>query len=513
VDKGPRPGATGARRRKRARGFAPEIQIVTGASPDGTPLHTLIYRRLREHVLTGALAPGARLPSARTLASDLGVSRNTVEWAFGQLVAEGFVTRRVGAGSTVAESLAEAVPFARARPAIARETRHGAPGARPPRLSPRGALITRVGRAEIDADRDSGPAATHVAGFPRQTWSRLLARQARRGGVSILGSAPPQGLLELRQQIAEYAMLARGLRCEPDQVLVVSSTQQAIDLAARVLLDPGDDAFVEEPGYPGARAALLAAGAKVHGVNVDDDGLRADLLPAGVSGRRLLYVTPSHQFPLGVTLALARRLAVLTWAREAGAWVLEDDYDSEFRYDGRPLAALHALDSAERVLYVGTYNKVLFPGLRLAYLILPGPLVEPFAAARRISDGYSPPLAQAALADFMASGHFAAYVRQAREHYCERRDLLVARAERAWGDAVRLGPSSTGLHLVAHLAAGVDDRAIARAVEGSGLGVSALSRYYAGPRKPPGLLLSYGAATSAAIARGIDRLTPWLVLS
>jgi GntR family transcriptional regulator/MocR family aminotransferase len=244
---------------------------------------------------------------------------------------------------------------------------------------------------------------------------------------------------------------------------------------------------------------------------VDLDGLRTESLPAHPVARRLLYLTPSHQFPLGVTLALARRLAVLGWARQTGAWVLEDDYDSEFRYDGRPLAALHALDRAGCVLYVGTCNKVLFPGLRLAYLVLPGTLVEPFAAARRISDGHSPPLLQAALADFMASGQFAAYVRQAREHYAERRDLLVARATRAWGDRVRLGPSSTGLHLVAHLAPGTDDRAIARAVQDGGLGVSALSRYYAGPRKRPGLLLSYGAATSASIARGVDDLTPWLV--
>jgi GntR family transcriptional regulator/MocR family aminotransferase len=243
---------------------------------------------------------------------------------------------------------------------------------------------------------------------------------------------------------------------------------------------------------------------------VDGGGLVADRLPLGAR-RRLLYLTPSHQFPLGVTLSLARRLAVLKWARRTGAWVLEDDYDSEFRYDGRPLAALHALDEAGCVLYVGTYNKVLFPGLRLAYLVLPRALAGPFAAARRIADGHSPPLAQAALADFMASGQFVAYVRQAREHYSGRRDLLVARAEQAWGGAVRLGPSSTGLHLVAHLSAGADDRAIAAAVQEGGLGVSALSRYYAGPRTRAGLLLSYGAATTAAISRGVERLTPWLV--
>ena len=492
----------------RPRGLSPEIQIVTGLSPEGPPLHTRIYRQLREHILAGALAPGARLPSARTLASDLGVSRNTVESAFGQLVAEGFLVRRVGSGSEVAASLADAVPFAR-RPGAPRNRRPDTP-ARPPRLSARGTLMARSGQAEIDSDLFGGPGATNVAGFPRRTWNRFLARRARRGGVAILGSAAPAGLLELRRQIAEYATLARGLRCAPEQVLVVGSTQQAIDLAARVLLDPGDEALVEEPGYSGARAALLAAGARVRGLPVDGDGLVTDALPEEGAARRLLYLTPSHQFPLGVTLALARRLAVLAWARRAAAWVIEDDYDSEFRYDGRPLAALHALDTAERVLYVGTYNKVLFPGLRLAYLILPAALVDPFAAARRIVDGHSPPLAQAALADFMASGQFALYMRQARQHYGEKRDLLVARATRAWGGHVRLGPSSTGLHLVAHLAPGTDDRAMAAAARESGLGIGPLSRYYAGSRGEPGLVLSYGGSSHAGIARGVDRLTPLL---
>jgi GntR family transcriptional regulator/MocR family aminotransferase len=241
---------------------------------------------------------------------------------------------------------------------------------------------------------------------------------------------------------------------------------------------------------------------------VDAEGLRAHRLPRTGRRRRLLYVTPSHQFPLGATLSLARRLAVLNWARETGAWVLEDDYDSEFRYDGRPLAALQALDAAGSVLYVGTCNKVLFPGLRLAYLILPPELVQPFAAARRIADGHSPPLVQAALADFMESGQFAAYVRQAREHYAGTRDALVSRVEQAWADAVTLGPTSTGLHLVAHLPAGTDDRVIALAAPETSLGVAPLSRYYAGPRKAPGLVLSYGAATMAAIATAVERLAP-----
>ena len=232
-----------------------------------------------------------------------------------------------------------------------------------------------------------------------------------------------------------------------------------------------------------------------------------DQLPVSTQ-RHVLYLTPSHQFPTGVTLTLARRLALLGWATKTGAWIIEDDYDSEFRFDGRPLAALHALDKHERVLYVGTYNKVLFPGLRLAYLILPRSLVGPFAAARRITDGYSSPLAQACLADFMASGDFAGYIRQARQHYAQSSAFLVKQARTAWGDAVRLGPASTGLHLVAHLRPKLNDTAIAQQAQGVGMGISALSRYYAGGHKKPGLLLSYGAASLDSIAASVDLLTP-----
>jgi GntR family transcriptional regulator/MocR family aminotransferase len=492
----------------RRRGFSPEIQIATGVSHDGAPLHTRLYRQLREHILGGALSPGARLPSARMLAADLGISRNTVESALDQLVAEGFVVRRVGVGSMVAESLSEAAPFTKPRAAHAPRSavRPTAP-APVSRLGRRGALMLALGQAEIDADPESVPCTTHVEGFPRKIWNRFMARQSRRGGADLLGSRPQQGSLELREQIAEYATLARGLRCEPGQVLVVSSTQQAIDLAARVLLDPGDEAFFEEPGYPSARAALRAAGARVRLVPVDEEGIEVlRLTPA--RGRKLLYLTPSHQFPTGVTLTLSRRLALLGWAERTGAWIIEDDYDSEFRFDGRPIAALHALDKHDRVLYVGTYNKVLFPGLRLAYLILPKALVGAFTAARRITDGYSSPLSQACLADFMASGHFASYMREARLHYARSSAFLVSQAQKAWGDAVRLGPASTGLHLVAHLDQDLDDRAIAQSVQVHGMGVAALSRYYAGERRRSGLILSYGAASLPAIAECVFRLTP-----
>jgi GntR family transcriptional regulator/MocR family aminotransferase len=487
-------------------GVAVEVPVQ---GTDATPLYAQVYHRLRDHILAGTLRPGARLPSARALAADLRVSRNTIEAAFQQLAAEGFITRRVGAGTVVAASMEEHVPFARA-PRRAQPPGPARPAQQVPiPLSKRGRLISDLGRAEIQADHPIGPCAADLIGFPTRLWYRLLARRARQGGAELFRAGDHYGMPPLRAAIAEHVRLTRGVRCEAEQVLVVNSTQQAIDLAARLLLDPGGTALVEEPGYPSARAAFLAAGATVRTIPVDAEGVVAEELPKGPA-TRLLYVTPSHQFPLGVTMTLARRLAVLGWAAESGAWVIEDDYDSEFRYQGRPIAALQGLDQAGRVLYVGTCNKVLFPGLRLAYLIVPAGLVDAFAAGRRITDGFSSPLMQSVLADFLAGGHFAAYLRQARDHYAACRDALVRSAETTWGGVVRLGPSDTGLHLLTYLPAGTHDVRLAAAAPTEGLGVAALSRYYYDRARSRGLLLSYGATTPERVRHAVVALAPLL---
>ena len=493
---------------------APVISLLLGGDQDGAPLYTRVYRQLREHILRGTLGPSARLPSARELAADLRLSRNTVEAAFMQLQAEGFIRRRIGAGTFVAETVPEATPWSRS----GRGRRGGSAGrgSEPPAagsrvdLSRRGQLIAGLGAREIERDRPLGACATDLSGFPAQTWNRLLARRARRAGSTVLATSDPAGVPALRRAIAEYVRLARGVHCESGQVLVVNSAQQALDLAARLLLDPGATAAMEEPGYPSARAALQAAGASVRPVPVDRDGLVASALPVDPEVR-LLYTTPSHQFPLGVTMGLGRRLAVLRWAAAVGAWVIEDDYDSEFQYGGRPIAALQGLDTAGRTVYVGTFNKVLFPGLRLAYLIVPPALVDAFAAGRRILDGFSSPLLQSALADFIAEGHFTAHLRQARRRYAGCRDALVGGIATAWGDAVRLGPSDTGLHLAAHLPEGSDDVRIARAAPEGDVGVTPLSDYYHGGARRPGLLLSYGAATPEGIRRAVEGLAPHVV--
>ncbi len=477
----------------------PVITLVERTERDGAPLYSRVYRQLREHILEGALPPGARLPSARALASDLGLSRNTIEAALLQLEVEGFIVRRVGAGSFVAATL----------PIIASPARKAASPIRPPRLSRRGQMIAELGNSEIEADTQLGTCATDVHQFPLVTWNRLLARRARRGGTAALLPINSAGADPLRRAIAEHLRLTRGVHAEAEQVVIVSSTQQSIDLCGRLLLEPGELALMEEPGYPSARAALRATGAEVRGIPVDDQGIIVDQVIAQ-TGARLVYLTPSNQFPLGMPLSLPRRLALLRWAVAAGAYVLEDDYDSEFHYEGRPLAAMQGLDTADTVLYAGTFNKVLFPSLRLAYLVVPPTLVDAFAAGRRLLDGYSSPLLQRTLADFITEGHFASHLRLARQHYATRRDLLTAHAGTHWGERVTLTPATTGLHMVAHLRSGQDDQPVARAAVPSpiSVGVAPLSHYYLTSTPRTGLVLSFGGASPAGIRRTVESLAP-----
>ena len=478
---------------------APAIHLLREPGSDGVPLHARVYRTLRSHILDGTLGPGARLPSARALAADLRVSRNTVESAFLQLAAEGYIVRRTGSGTYVAETVRQVAPF--------RHRRAAGPTGVSGSLGRRGRQIAELGTTEIERDTQTGPCASDVDAFPVATWNRILARQARRAGREALLPADSAGVPELRRAIAEHLALTRGVRAEAEQVVVVNGTQQAVDLVSRLLLDPGAVVAVEEPGYPSAWAALVAAGARVQGVPVDGDGLQAHRLAV----RRppaLVYVTPSHQYPLGVTMSLARRLSLLSWAAAERAWIVEDDYDSEFHYEGRPLAALQGLDAAGRTIYVGTFNKVLFPGIRAAYLVVPPGLADAFAAGRRLLDGFSPPLTQLALAEFLTRGHFAAHLRQIRAVYAARRDALLHHAHRGWGASVRLGPSATGLHLVALLPRGADDQRIARAAPAGGMAVAPLSEYYRAAPRRPGLLLSFGSATPERIRQSVEALAP-----
>jgi GntR family transcriptional regulator/MocR family aminotransferase len=487
----------------------PAVGTIAGLGLDrggSVPLYRQLYDGLREAILSGRLRPGARLPSTRALAGDLGASRNTVLSAFGQLFAEGYLEGRVGAGTTVVRTLPETL--LRARPEAAGAERPG----RRPRLSRRGALLvgTRAALTRGAATaRPFRPGLPGLDAFPFDLWTRLVARRWRRVPRQLLDYGDPAGYAPLREAIAAYLGEARAVRCEAAQVIVVTGAQQAVDLAARVLLDPEDIAWVEEPGYPGARGALVAAGIRLVPVPVDAEGLDVRRGARRAPGARLVYVTPSHQYPLGVTMSLNRRLALLEWASASGAWILEDDYDSEYRYAGRPLAALQGLDTAGRVIYAGTFSKVLFPALRLGYLVVPPELVDAFVAARALADRHSPSVTQAALADFIDGGHLARHVRRTRALYAERQAALVRAVGRTLGGLLEVAPAEAGMHLVGWLPAGVDDRdasrvALAREVDAPPL--SAFRARRATGSERGGLMLGYAAYAPREIDDACARL-------
>jgi GntR family transcriptional regulator/MocR family aminotransferase len=342
--------------------------------------------------------------------------------------------------------------------------------------------------------------------FPRALWGRLAARRWRESWIT-LGYCDPAGFAPLREAIATYAAAARGVRCTAEQVIVTAGSQQAIDLAARLLLDPGDRVWVEEPGYTGTRAALRAADACSVPVPMDAEGISVVDGERLAPNARMACVTPSRGYPIGVTMSAARRLALLAWAERAGAWVVEDDYDSEFRYAGRPLPSLQGMDGGGRVIYLGTFSKTLFPALRIGYLIVPPGLAGAFATARAAADRHSPTLEQAVTADFLAEGHFARHVRRMRTLYAERRDaLLGALRPVTAGGLLELGPCDAGMHVLGWLPPGVDDRAVSAALLARGMEAAPLSRYCTEPPARGGLLLGYAAFSPATLRDAVPRL-------
>ncbi|MBI5879933.1 MAG: PLP-dependent aminotransferase family protein [Chloroflexi bacterium] len=470
----------------------------------GAPLYRQLYDQLRGAILAGRLRAGVRLPPSRALAAELAVSRNTVVNAFDQLAAEGYIVRRVGSGAYVAADLPDEA-------ASARPSRPRAPRPRPldGLLSRRGVTVaaTTVEAAPESAKpRPFRPGTPALDLFPVRTWARLTMRLWRHARADLLGYGDAAGYLPLREAIAEYLGASRGVVCAPEQVIMVGGSQQAIDLAVRLLADPGDAAWLEDPGYLGARNILNGAGTRICPVPVDAEGLDVRAGIARAPDARIVYVSPSHQFPLGVTMSLPRRLALLEWAARAGAWVLEDDYDSEYRYTGRPLAALQGLDRAGRVIYIGTFSKMLFPSLRLGYLVAPPDLAATFRTARALADRQSPLVDQAVLTAFMREGHFARHIRKMRTLYAQNQAALVDSVARELEGRLSITGAAAGMHVLAWLPPGADDRAVSSRLLDAGIEAPPLSQYALGPLTRGGLVLGYAGLTPRQIRDGVRRM-------
>lgn len=472
-----------------------------------TSLQDQIVAFFRDAVLRGALKPGARLPSSRQLAAELGVARITAVEAFDRLVAEGYFVTRRGVGLFVADTVTDA--YLSGLPARPSRARKFAPASAAHDTPARGPAATTSRPLETPTN-DSLPLATGVPAleeFPWRDWARISARVFRDRPAAALAYGDPQGLLELRSAIADYLGAARGIVCDPDQIVVVSGSQQGIDLTARVVASPGDAAWFEDPGYGAARAALAAARLRVVLVPADRDGIDVARGIADAPTARLAMVTPSYHYPLGGTLSLPRRRALLAWARATGAWILEDDYYGEYRFAGRPQLPLYALDRHARVLYLGTFSKMLAPGLRIGFVVAPRPLVQRLTELKMATDRYTPGLMQLVLARFISEGRLAAHVRRMRTLYRERRAALLDALATHARDVLDVGePPDAGLHVAVRLTVDADDVAVSRELRTIGISAAPLSTYYAGPTKVRGFVLGFANTASSEAATAARRV-------
>jgi GntR family transcriptional regulator/MocR family aminotransferase len=482
-----------------ASGFSPLISVDRSAAK---PLYSQIYDAFRAAIVGRNLRAGERIPSTRALALELGISRIPVLNAYAQLLAEGYFTSRSGSGSFVSTSL-----LGRQEPAEERSVRSTRIRSTPRPVAQRCSLLPRYERpAWLIGKGAFTLSQTAVDAFPFHVWSKLVARYCKNLHLSDLQYGDPMGFRELREAIGAYLRAARSVRCEWSQIMIVSGSQQALDISARVLLDAGSPVWVEEPGYWLTREMLSAAGCRLVPVPVDDDGLDVSAGIMQCPNARTAYVAPSHQYPLGATMSASRRLQLLEWAQRAGSWIVEDDYDSEYRFDSNPIASLQGLDRFSRVIYIGTFSKVLFPSLRVGYIVIPSDLVDHFLAVRHAMDVSPPHLYQAVLANFINEGHFLRHIRRMRLAYGERREILVNCIRKEFGSLLKLHGAEAGLHLTVTLPKGYRDRAISARAARRSLWLWPLSPAYleAAPRQ--GFILGFGGVTPAEIPAAVRRL-------
>jgi GntR family transcriptional regulator / MocR family aminotransferase len=483
-----------------ASGIVPVIRIDRNAV---VALHRQIYDAVRMAISEGRLRPGQQIPSSRLLAKELDVSRLPVLNAYAQLLAEGYLTAQVGSGTAVSSQLPDR--FTSTDPMLKKRSAAAHEGSR--KVAQRTATLpsylmmpwTRnwgaFGVGQVAADS-----------FPLQTWSNIVARRSKNMSVRSFGYGDQMGYLPLRQSIAAYLRTARSVSCDADQILIVSGSQQALEISAQVLVDPGDAVWIEEPGYRFSREVFALAGSRLVAVPVDDQGLNVSAGIKKCRNARVAIVTPSHQFPLGVTMSASRRLQLLQWAQENGSWIIEDDYDSEYRYESAPISSLQGLDNNERVIYIGTFSKVLFPSLRIGYIVVPRDLLGHFVATRRATDLGSPTLTQEVLAEFIGEGHFERHIRRMRVLYKERRSVLVESLRRDLDAACEVIGAEAGLHLTLTLPGLESDYDIALRAASQNLWMWPLSSAYTGGSARNGLILGFGSTQAADIPAAVHKI-------
>lgn len=477
------------------------------------PIYRQIYDAIRRDILEGKSAPGTRLPASRKMAESLGVSRMTVINAYDQLLAEGYLEGKQGSGTFVASKLPE--EFLRVPKAPAGESRA--------KLNSRKLSLSAYGeRLRQNVERIASNHSPTVAvpfqhsliaveEFPFDLWAKLSQRHLKYSYRQLGGYGDPAGYGPLRKAIAHHLRSTRGVRCEEEQVIITAGTQQAVFLIAKVLLSADSRVWLEDPCHLGASDVMSAFGVKVSSIPVDDEGFDIERARRRGKPARMVYVTPSRQFPLGMTMSLQRRLNLLEWAKENKAWVIEDDYDSEFRYSGRPLPALQGLDHNQRVLYVGTFSKTVFPALRIGCLVVPSDLIELFTAARALNDVHAPITDQMVLADFIAEGHFERHVRRMRTLYRDRQAVLIEQVEKHLGGFLEVPKSDAGMHIIGWLPKGIDDGAVSQKVTEQGLRAGPVSRYASAKLGRGGLLLGYTGFDEKQIRNGVKKLARVLI--
>jgi GntR family transcriptional regulator / MocR family aminotransferase len=471
-------------------------------------LHRQIYDAFRTTIVDGGLHPGQRIPSTRMLASELGISRNPVLNAFSQLLAEGYFESRVGAGTIVSKSLPDQLTSSAATRATRAKVFSG-----PRPVSRSSSLLPRFERAPwLQGLGAFGLGQAAFDQFPLQIWSSLVARHCRNMDARSFYYGESIGSPALRETIASYLRTARSLHCVAEQIAIVSGSQQALEISARLLLDPGSSVWIEDPGYSLARQAFALTACRLIPVPVDKEGLN---VAAGIKqcrNARAAFVTPSHQFPLGVTMSASRRLQLVDWAQNSGSWIIEDDYDSEFRYESMPIASLQGLDSNSRVIYIGTFSKVLFPSLRVGYIVIPSDLVDRFLSIRHAMDIGPPTFYQEVLSDFIREGHFARHIRRMRVHYGELRTALVANLRRELGPLVEVLGDEAGMHVTVTLQNGSRDLEIAEPAARLNLSLWPLSPSYMGEASLQGFILGFGGTRLTEIPNAVRKLRNLLAL-